>query len=141
MGSIPSGAVQEVLKDFGLSDRLAAALRSWQRRERGLRRLLEQGSSKVSAIAARLEAIPSPVLSILEARLAGSETARARDLLLTILARMDQPPLVSGEDVVTLGVPEGRQVGLLLDQVRRLQLDGIINSRDDAVAYLRSSKG
>jgi tRNA nucleotidyltransferase (CCA-adding enzyme) len=141
MGSIPSGAVQEVLKDFGLSDRLAAAFRSWQRRERDVRRLLEQGSSKVSAIAARLEAIPSPVLSILEARLAGSETARARDLLLTILARMDQPPLVSGEDVVTLGVPEGRQVGLLLDQVRRLQLDGIINSRDDAVAYLRSSKG
>ncbi len=28
-----------------------------------------------------------------------------------------------------LGIPEGRRVGLLLDQVRRLQLDGIITSR------------
>jgi hypothetical protein len=54
---------------------------------------------------------------------------------------MDESPLVSGEDVVSLGIPEGRQVGLLLDQVRRLQLDGMINSRQDAVAYLCASKG
>jgi len=141
MGNIPSGELQEVLKDFGLSDRLAAAFQSWQRRERDARRLLEEGSCKVSTIVAKLEAIPSPVLSILEAHLAGSETAGARDLPLTVLARMDQPPLVSGEDVVTLGIPEGRRVGVLLDQVRRLQLDGIIGSREEAVAYLCASKG
>jgi len=141
LGDIPSAELQEVLKDFGLSDRLAGAFRSWQRRERDVHRLLDQGSCKVSTIAAKLKALPSPVLSILEARLAGSETAGSRDLLLTVLARMDRPPLVSGEDVVTLGIPEGRQVGLLLDQVRRLQLDGIIGSRDEAVAYLCASKG
>jgi tRNA nucleotidyltransferase (CCA-adding enzyme) len=141
LGDIPSAELQEVLKDFGLSDRLAGAFRSWQRRERDVHRLLDQGSCKVSTIAAKLKALPSPVLSILEARLPGSETAGSRDLLLTVLARMDRPPLVSGEDVVTLGIPEGRQVGLLLDQVRRLQLDGIICSRDEAVAYLCASKG
>jgi tRNA nucleotidyltransferase (CCA-adding enzyme) len=141
LGDIPSAELQEVLKDFGLSDRLAGAFRSWQRRERDVHRLLDQGSCKVSTIAAKLKALPSPVLSILEARLPGSETAGSRDLLLTVLARMDRPPLVSGEDVVTLGIPEGRQVGLLLDQVRRLQLDGIIGSRDEAVAYLCASKG
>jgi tRNA nucleotidyltransferase (CCA-adding enzyme) len=141
LGTIPSGELQEVLKDFGLSDRLATACRSWQRKERALRRLLEQGSCKVSAVAGELEGIPLPIFSILEAHLATSETTGSRDLFMTVLSRMDESPLVSGEDVVSLGIPEGRQVGLLLDQVRRLQLDGMINSRQDAVAYLCASKG
>jgi tRNA nucleotidyltransferase (CCA-adding enzyme) len=141
LGDIPSGELQEVLKDFGLSDRLASACRSWQRKERALRRLLEQGSCKVSAVVGELEGMPLPILSILEARLATLETTGPRDLLMTVLSRMDEPPLASGEDVVNLGIPEGRQVGLLLDQVRRLQLDGVINSREEAVAYLCASKG
>jgi hypothetical protein len=95
----------------------------------------------VSAIAAKLEGIPLPVLSILEAHLAGLETSGPHDLLLTVLARMDKPRLVSGKAVVILGIPEGRRVGVLLDQVRRLQLDGIIDSREEAVAYLCASKG
>jgi hypothetical protein len=95
----------------------------------------------VSAVAGELEGIPLPIFSILEAHLATSETTGSRDLFMTVLSRMDESPLVSGEDVVSLGIPEGRQVGLLLDQVRRLQLDGMINSRQDAVAYLCASKG
>jgi len=69
------------------------------------------------------------------------ETTGPRDLLMTVLSRMDEPPLASGEDVVNLGIPEGRQVGLLLDQVRRLQLDSMISSREEAAAYLCASKG
>lgn len=140
LGNIPSGELQEVLKDFGLSDRLATACRSWQRKERELRHLLEQGSCKVSAVVGELEGMPLPILSILEAHLAGLETTGPRDLLMTVLSRIEEPPLVSGADVVTLGIPEGRQIGLLLDQVRRLQLDGMINSREEAVAYLCASK-
>jgi tRNA nucleotidyltransferase (CCA-adding enzyme) len=141
LGDIPSGELQEVLKDFGLGDRLASACRSWQRKERALRRLLEQGACKVSTAAEELRGIPLPVLSILEAHLAGLETTGPRDLLMTVLSRMDEPLLASGEDIVNLGIPEGRQVGLLLDQVRRLQLDGMIGSREEAVAYLCASKG
>jgi hypothetical protein len=133
--------LQELLKDFGLSDRLATVCRSWQRKERALRRVLEQGSCKVSAAAGELEGIPLPILSILEAHLSTSATTGPRNLLMTVLSRMDESPLVSGEDVVSLGIPEGRQVGLLLDQIRRLQLDGVINSREEAVAYLYTSKG
>ena len=94
----------------------------------------------MSAVAGELEGIPLPIFSILEAHLAGLETTGPRDLLMTVLSRMDEPPLVSGEDVVSLGIPEGRQVGLLLDQVRRLQLDGMIGSREEAMAYLCASK-
>ena len=141
LGNIPSGELQEILKDFGLNDRQASACRSWQHRERTLRHLFEQGTCKVSTAAEALGGIPLPVLSILEARLAGLETTGPRDLLMTVLSRMDEPPLVSGKDVVSLGIPEGRQVGLLLDQVRRLQLDGTIGSREKAVAYLHALKG
>ena len=85
--------------------------------------------------------MPLPILSILEARLATLETTELRDFLMTVLSWMDEPPLISGEDVVSLGIPEGRQVGLLLNRVRRLQLDGMIGSREKAVAYLRGLKG
>jgi hypothetical protein len=95
----------------------------------------------VSAAAGQLEGIPLPILSILEAHLSTTETTGARNFLMTVLSRMGESPLVSGEDVVSLGIPEGRQVGLFLDQVRCLQLDGMINSREDAVAYLCASKG
>ena len=140
LGNTPPGELQEILKDFGLSDRAASACRSWQRKERALRHLLEQTSSRVSAIAAGLARISSPILSILEAHLSGSAATRPRDFLMTVLSRIDELPLVSGEDVVSLGIPEGPQVGLLLDQVRRLQLDGMISSREEAVAYLCTSK-
>jgi tRNA nucleotidyltransferase (CCA-adding enzyme) len=141
LGDIRPGELQEILKDFGLSDRLASACRSWQHKERALRRLLEQRTCRVSTAAQELEGIPSPVLSILEGHLAGLESTGPRDLLMTVLSRMNKPPLVSGQDVVSLGIPEGRQVGLLLDEVRRLQLDGMIGSRAEALAYLCASKG
>lgn len=141
LGNTPPGELQEILKDFGLSDRAASACRSWQRKERALRHLLEQTSPRVSAVAAELERISPPILSILEAHCSGLATTGPRDFLMTVLSRMDELPLVSGEDVVSLGIPEGPQVGLLLDQVRRLQLDGMISSREEAVAYLCSSKG
>ncbi|MHB8106476.1 MAG: CBS domain-containing protein [Candidatus Cryosericum sp.] len=141
LGNIPPRELQEILKDFGLSDRLALACRSWQHEERALRGLLEQPACRVSTAAQELEGIPSPVLSILMGRLAVLDSPGPRDLLMTVLSRMSKPPLVSGEDVVSLGIEEGRRVGLLLDQVRRLQLDGMIRSRSEAVAYLCASKG
>ncbi|HWQ22254.1 MAG TPA: CBS domain-containing protein, partial [Clostridia bacterium] len=141
LGAIPSSEVQSILKDFGLSDRLAGACRSWQSRERSLRRLLAQRACTASAASARLEGIPSPVLSILSARLSISENTGTTNFLKKVRSLMDEPPLISGEDAVALGIPEGRQVGLLLDQVRRLQLDGAITSRDEAMAYLRVSTG
>lgn len=133
--------LQVILKDFGLSDRAAIACRSWQGKERALRHLLQQGGGTVSATAAKLENVPPPVLSILEARLAVSGDTEPRGRLARALSLMSEPPLVSGADVVSLGIPEGRRVGLLLDQVRRLQLDGVITSRRKALAHLRASTG
>jgi len=141
LGGVSSDELHDILKDFGLSDRLAMACRSWQRKERALRLLLQRGSCNVSAVAQQLDRTPLPIISILEARLSQLKNTGPRDLFMTVLLRMQEPPLLSGEDVMGLGIPEGQQVGLLLNRVRRLQLDGIIGSKKEAVAYLCASNG
>ncbi|MEK7619958.1 MAG: hypothetical protein AAB413_01835 [Patescibacteria group bacterium] len=45
-------------------------------------------------------------------------------------------PLVSGQDVLALGVLAGPQIRLLLDQVRDRQLDGLLMRREDALDWL-----
>lgn len=141
LGDIPSDELQEVLKDFGLSDRAAMTCRSWQRKERALRSLLGQKSCSASAVAARLEGVPMPILSILDAHLTVSNCDEHRGFLKKVLSLMNEPALVSGEDIMRLGIHEGQRVGLLLGDVRRRQLDGLIASRDEALAYLCLSKG
>jgi poly(A) polymerase len=49
-------------------------------------------------------------------------------------AEIDPPPLVSGDDLLAAGLPAGRAVGAALAKVRRLQLDGVITTRDEALA-------
>ena len=95
----------------------------------------------MSAVAQHLDGTPLPMISILEAHLSQLKTAAPRNLFMTVLSRMQEPPLLSGEDVMRLGIPEGQRVGLLLGRVRRLQLDGIIESKEEAVAYLCTSNG
>jgi tRNA nucleotidyltransferase/poly(A) polymerase len=47
---------------------------------------------------------------------------------------IDPPPLVSGNDLLAAGLPAGRALGAALAKVRRLQLDGVITTRDEALA-------
>jgi tRNA nucleotidyltransferase (CCA-adding enzyme) len=141
LGDLAADELREILKDFGMSDRLASACRSWQRKERTLRRLLRPRARKASLIAERLRGLPAPILCILEARLAGMGRTEESQYLQEVLVRSQGPALLSGEDVVSLGVREGPQVGRRLDEVRRLQLDGVLRSREEAVAYLYTLKG
>jgi tRNA nucleotidyltransferase (CCA-adding enzyme) len=141
LGDVPADELREILKDFGMSDRLASACRSWQRKERTLRRLLEPEARKASLIAERLRGLPAPIFCILQARLAGLGRTEQRQYLQQVLIRSQEPALLSGEDVVGLGVREGPQVGRLLGEVRRLQLDGVLRSREEALAYLCMLKG
>ena len=139
LGSIRSDALQAILKDFGLSDRMAASCRSWQVRERQLRLTLLEGTRPISAIAYLIARSPRPVVSVARAHLEGPGGARARHLLDTALSRLAEPPLVSGRDILALGVTEGRAIGKLLEQVRTMQMDGVIHSRDEALTWLGTS--
>jgi poly(A) polymerase len=47
--------------------------------------------------------------------------------------KLNPPPLVTGDDLLAHGVPQGPLYRVLLDQVRDAQLDGHIATRDDAL--------
>jgi poly(A) polymerase len=51
---------------------------------------------------------------------------------------IDPPPLLTGTDLLAAGVPAGPAVGEALARVRRLQLDGEITTREEALAAVRS---
>jgi poly(A) polymerase len=50
---------------------------------------------------------------------------------------LDPLPLVTGEDLLALGIPQGPRYRILLDEIRRTQLDGILQNRIDAINYLK----
>jgi poly(A) polymerase len=52
-------------------------------------------------------------------------------------AELDPPPLLGGEDLKAAGVPAGPLMGRLLAELRALQLDGRVATRDDALAWVR----
>jgi tRNA nucleotidyltransferase/poly(A) polymerase len=60
-----------------------------------------------------------------------AQTARPR-------AEIDPPPLLSGSDLLAAGLPAGREIGVALQRIRALQLDGAIASREEAVAVALS---
>jgi tRNA nucleotidyltransferase/poly(A) polymerase len=49
---------------------------------------------------------------------------------------IDPPPLVTGDDLLAVGVPPGKAVGVALARIRKLQLDGAIATKSEALATL-----
>ncbi len=47
------------------------------------------------------------------------------------------PSLLSGEDIIRLGIPEGMRVRELLEEVRDHQLDGALLSREAAIRFVK----
>lgn len=50
---------------------------------------------------------------------------------------IDPLPLVTGSDLLAAGVPPGPPVGQALERIRRLQLDGAIATREEAISAIR----
>ncbi len=50
--------------------------------------------------------------------------------------QLDPQPLITGDDLIDRGIPQGPQYRLLLERVREAQLDGEIHDRDDALALV-----
>lgn len=88
-----------------------------------LRHLSAVAEVEVTAIAARVAAgvAPEPVL--------------ARAAALGVLHE-PPPPLVLGRDLVKAGVRPGPEMGRWLKQAYRLQLDGTLSTREEALAWL-----
>jgi tRNA nucleotidyltransferase/poly(A) polymerase len=52
-------------------------------------------------------------------------------------AEIDPPPLVTGSDLLAAGVPAGPAMGQALAKARQLQLDGVITTKEAALAAVR----
>jgi poly(A) polymerase len=80
------------------------------------------------------------LLELMEASSPEGDTAAGfcLNLLLQPPEKLNPPPLISGEDLLALGIPQGPRYGTILKKVRDMQLDGEILTREDAVASISS---
>jgi poly(A) polymerase len=60
-----------------------------------------------------------------------------RERLALPAEHLNPPPLVTGDDLIELGIPRGKQYAALLHQIRAAQLDGKIATREEAVELIR----
>lgn len=95
---------------------------------------------------ARIEAIfrrwenPGWLLALYEAARAAS-SRRVEDFRPLLRRGARNPPLVSGEDVLRMGIPAGPKVEAILERVREATLLGEVASRDDAATLVASLSG
>ena len=68
-----------------------------------------------------------------------AELAYCRERLALPPEQLNPRPLLTGDDLIALGVPRGRLYASLLRQVRDAQLDGRIADRADAIGLVRQS--
>ncbi len=66
------------------------------------------------------------------------DVAYCEHLLRTLSpAELNPPPLVTGSDLLNLGLPPGPEIRRLLEQVRQLQWDGVLKSKEEALAWVQ----
>jgi tRNA nucleotidyltransferase/poly(A) polymerase len=53
---------------------------------------------------------------------------------------IDPLPLVTGNDLLAAGVPPGKPIGATLARLRKLQLDGAITTRDEAISAAQTGR-
>jgi tRNA nucleotidyltransferase/poly(A) polymerase len=70
---------------------------------------------------------------------AAQAAAYCREQLKRPREELDPPPLVTGEDLIALGVPQGPIYKILLDSIRMNQLDGVFNTKEDAMCYAKEN--
>ncbi len=51
--------------------------------------------------------------------------------------QIDPPALISGHDLIAMGVPPGRTIGRILEAVKIAQLEGAVQTRHEALAMAR----
>ncbi|MEJ0000434.1 MAG: CCA tRNA nucleotidyltransferase [Verrucomicrobiota bacterium] len=50
---------------------------------------------------------------------------------------IDPPPLITGHDLIAMGVPPGKTIGRILEEVKNAQLEGTVQTRYEALALAR----
>ena len=54
---------------------------------------------------------------------------------------VDPPRLIGGDDVMALlGASAGPRIGVLLEEIREAQVQGLVHNRDQALEYLQAHR-
>jgi poly(A) polymerase len=67
--------------------------------------------------------------------------AHCRQLLTQPPETLDPPPLLTGDDLRSSGIPPGPQYRMILERARAAQLDGLIRTKAEALALARGERG
>jgi poly(A) polymerase len=92
--------------------------------------------------------VDGAVLAMVQAEISGDATrasARASDLLRAWFEQssswVDPPALLSGHDlVITLGMAPGPELGEWLERMREAQVQGLVNTREQALVYIQAHR-
>lgn len=97
--------------------------------------VLERPDLRPSEIADLLSGFP---ILALEAQLQLAPATRQRAALRSWLEELRfRDPLLSGDDLLEAGVPQGPLIGRLLDELRRARLDRTVGTRDDELTLVK----
>jgi poly(A) polymerase len=70
---------------------------------------------------------------------ASAAAAYCREKLKLPPDELNPPPLVTGEDLLQLEIPQGPQYRILLEEIRKAQLDRVIHTREEAITLAKKT--
>ena len=103
-------------------------------RYRGMSSILRNENLSPSEVVAVLGEFPLPLLEAQRA-LTGSTNQKSRlDQYLGILRHVR--PEITGADLLGAGVPQGPEIGIMLDEVLRARMDGRVKTKEEELAFV-----
>ena len=103
-------------------------------RYRGMSSILRNENLSPSEVVAVLGEFPLPLLEAQRA-LTGSTNQKSRlDQYLGILRHVR--PEITGADLLGAGVPQGPEIGIMLDEVLRARMDGRVKTKEEEMAFV-----
>jgi tRNA nucleotidyltransferase (CCA-adding enzyme) len=136
VAKVPASAQAELATRLGLRGETQRLMASLARLHRHMNEL-ERPNLPPSRVVALLEPVNAVALALLPIIYAPHTQMRAYAERYGSSWQHIQPEL-DGHDLAKMGVPRGPIYSKLLDTLRDLRLDGILTTRDDEVAYVRS---
>lgn len=122
---------------FHWPNRAKDELMNYQQKLRGLQKFSRKGTPKPTPGDVLLEVRNQPWTWVLYAMACAREPLKS--ILHSFLARWkDYPPLIHGNDLLRLGWAPGPHFRRVLDEVWKLQVNGLIDSREKALEWVKN---
>lgn len=103
-------------------------------RYRGMSSILKNDNLSPSEVVLVLGEFPLPLLEAQRA-LTGSTYQRERlDQYLGVLRHVR--PEITGEDLLGAGIPQGPEIGIMLDEVLRARMDGQVSTKEEELEFV-----